>query len=250
MQQYNTTTSEGAVNFKYIDTNDPNLTELRQLAVIVIDTNADELEKVKTILGYAHSLFKHNGDNQPSALDPVTIIKEALSGKEFRCVEYSLLATALLWAHAIPARVIGLKTEDVETREYGAGHVVVEFWSNELQKWVMCDVQAGIIPKSEDRLLSAFELGEEVKQGMCGVYVPVKQSRFSKSAQAYTQWIKEYLYFYDTPIITTISDVDLPKQKIVMLIPLNTKFPVMFQGVFTMNALYTHSVIDFYAKPA
>jgi hypothetical protein len=254
MQQYNSTTSEIHFSFKYPDANDPILSKLKELAAITFDSNASELEKIKVIIGYAHSLFTHNGDNSPSSSDPLTILKEAKSGKEFRCVEYSLLASALLWSYGIPSRVIGLKTSDVETRKYGAGHVVIEFWSKDHKKWIMCDVQAGIIPTFNNELLSAFELGEKVNQGLLVDYIPVNGSRFPSNKSfadmpAYIDWVREYLYFYDTPTAITFLDIDRKKQLIAMLVPLGVEPPKMFQGMFTMNAVYTHSVLDFYVKP-
>lgn len=254
MPTYNTDTSEVNFGFKYPDISDPILSKLKNTAKIDLNSKDSELEKVKTITGYAHSLFTHSGDNTPSSYDPLTIIKEAQAGKSFRCAEYSLLATALLWAYAIPARPVGLKTSDVETRRYGAGHVVIEFWSSELRKWIMCDVQAGIFTQAGNVLLSAFELGQTISQKVTPEYMPVQHSRFSADDMfaditAYIAWIKEYLYFFDTPIQMTFADVDRQKQQIAMLVPLGVEPPKMFQGLFEMNAIYTHSVLDFYRKP-
>src|SRR3712207_6273925 len=112
MQKYNTDTSEVDFHFKYPIANDPHLVALKNLADIKLDTNNGELKNAKVIIGYAHNLFTHDGDNVPSAANPLTILKEAQAGKSFRCVEYSILATGLLWAYGIPARTIGLKTRD------------------------------------------------------------------------------------------------------------------------------------------
>ena|ERR1035437_185545 len=66
---------------KYPDINDPVLSELKRLAAITIDSNASELEIIKVIVGYAHSLFTHNGDNIPSSSDRLTILKVDLVAK-------------------------------------------------------------------------------------------------------------------------------------------------------------------------
>jgi hypothetical protein len=161
---------------------------------------------------------------------------------------------ALLWAHAIPARTVGLKTGDVETREYGAGHVVIEFWDGELNKWIMSDVQAGIIPTSDNKPLSVAELGQNIRQAAPLSYLPVQGSRFGTDGSfgdmsAYEKWVQEYLYFFDTPVRTTFDDVDRRKEQIAMLVPLGVKSPRMFQNMFEMNAVYTNSLADFYAEP-
>ncbi len=249
MPQYDTE-SKDELNFRYPDTNNPILSKLRETAELKLDTNLSGLEKVRTILGYAHNLFTHNGDNQPPATDPLTILLEAQAGRQFRCVEYSILGAALLWAYGIPARTLGLKTRDVETREYGAGHVVVEHWSREYHKWIMCDVQVGVIPTSEETLLSAFELGEKIEQNLPVEYIPVEGSRFHGDIQAYVQWVEEYLYFFDTMTTLTFDPIDQQKEEITMLVPLGVVPPKMFQGMFEMNAVYTNSIESFYAAPA
>jgi len=253
MPTYNKTTSEINFNFKYPDTNNSSLfSELRNIANITFSPGSEELARTKAIVGYAHALFTHNGDNKPSSIDPITIIKEAQTGMSFRCVEYCLLANALLWSYGIRSRVVGLKTSDVETRQYGAGHVVIEFWNSEQLKWVMCDVQAGIIPKLEDVLLSSLELAENITNTLLN-YIPVINSRFSqdgtfKDLASYKNWISKYLYFFDTATNTTFANIDRRKEEIAMLVPLEVSPPKLFQGMFTMNAIYTHSTLDFYPK--
>ncbi len=251
MVAYNIETAEKDIQFQYPNTNDTMLAKLKRSSGTQIDVSKSEVENVKDLTGYSHSLFTHNGDNVPSAADPLTILKEAKAGKSFRCVEYSTLAVGLLWANGIPARTIGLKTSDVETREYGAGHVVIEFWSGESQKWIMCDVQAGVIPEYEDRLLSAYELRQHLYNNKSVVYIPITGSRFSPTSkysdkENYSEWISEYLYFIDTPVHLTLGNEDKPKQQIAMLVPIDIEPPRMFQGMFVMNVLYTHSVLDFY----
>jgi hypothetical protein len=239
--------------FEYPIARDPKLLELQRLAHIELGLSNDELENVKEIIGYAHRLFTHNGDNIPTSADPLTILKEAKAGKSFRCVEYSTLAAGLLWANDIPARTIGIKTSDVETRQYGAGHVVIEFWSTQFSKWVMSDVQAGIIPISEEVPLSAYELAQKVNENDEIIYSPVIGARFSGNGSyddqpSYTEWIKEYLCFIDTPIQLTLGNEDRRQQQIIMLVPDDKTPPKKFQGMFVMNALYTRNVSNFYAK--
>jgi hypothetical protein len=245
-------TEKAAISFIFPDAADPVLAALRDRADLRFDGSASDMEKALTVIGYAHGLFTHDGDSEPTANDPLTIIDEALAGGSFRCVEYSLLATALLWAYGIPARKIGLKTSDVETREYGAGHVVIEFWDQEGQKWVMCDVQAGLVLESADVYLSAHELGETIKNSGDITPIPVNRSRFKtthssfQSVKDYTDWVNEYLCFIDAPLVTDFEGGDLREQRIVMLVPEGVTPPKRFQDIFDMNALYTHDPNAFY----
>lgn len=250
-QEYNTATHESPINFSYPSKDDAKFAELKNLTQITYEPGIISMEKAKHIIGYAHGLFTHNGDNEPTASDPLTILKEAQAGQSFRCVEYCILAAALLYAHGITARLIGLKTSDVEFRKYGAGHVVIEYWDTFLQKWLMCDVQAGIFPTSHEAPLSAFEFGEKIKLNQKLEYMVVKRSRFASDGKYanlhdYIDWVREYMYFYDTPIEMTFQNIDRTAQPIAMLVPVGVKPPILFQGLFDMNATYTHSVKDFY----
>lgn len=251
---YDTETHGNALGFTYPSPNDPVLQQLRKSAAITLADESSEIVKASIIIGYVHTLFTHDGNSVPSVNDPLTILTEAKAGKSFRCVEYSVLAHAIMWAYGISARIMNLKTSDVETREYGAGHVVLEFWSEDLQKWIMSDVQAGIFPESDWLLLSAFELGQAVHAGKKIEYSGVMNTRFDTDQPygdepSYTDWIREYLYFYDTPLHQTFEHKDRSKERIVMLVPQDVTPPKRFQNLFDMNVQYTHSVQDFYAKP-
>jgi len=61
------------------------LTELRELSQIDVPDGASKLETALLVGQFAHSAFTHNGDNQPSSSDPITVLKEAQAGASFRC---------------------------------------------------------------------------------------------------------------------------------------------------------------------
>lgn len=241
-------------SFKYPDLADPIFKKLLSETNIIFSDGVNGIERAKAIVGYVHRIFSHDSDNVPSSYDPLTILREAKSGKSFRCVEYSLLSMWLLWAYGIPARRVGLKTADVETREYGAGHVVVELWDYDYKKWVMSDVQAGIIPSFKDVPLSSVELADLLDQKQIISCNKVKGSRFMidgvfMSEKNYLGWLGKYLYFFDVPLEDTLAKAEINKEtQILMLVPLEVKPPVMFQKMFAMNAVYTRSTADFYPQ--
>ena len=101
----------------------------------------NDTEKALKILHWVHGQWQHNGSNKPKNSDAISILEEAKEGKNFRCVEYGIVATACLNAAGLKARVLGLQTKDVETRQYGAGHVLFEVYLNDLQKWALADGQ-------------------------------------------------------------------------------------------------------------
>ena len=212
------------------------LDKLQQKIVFNFTDNETVMDRVKNIMDYVHGLFRHDGDTTPKSLSPFDIIEAAEKGISMRCVEYSFLLTALLQAYAIPARIVGLKKKTVETDKEGAGHVVVEYWDKDYQKWIMCDPQENIIPVVDQIPLSCYELGLQI-------------SKFSD--KRYANWIKDYLYYYDTainPNFFITNDERLVERKM-MLIPHGDPGPKIFQQRFPINAEYVTSVQEFYEKP-
>lgn len=252
MPTYNTENTELNIDFTYSDSNHPVLVELKKLVNIDLSTTNDEIEKIKILCGYAHTLFPHDGMNEPSSFDPITIINEAKQGQSFRCVEYSFIAACLCWAYGIKARTLSLKTSDVETREFGAGHVVLEFWSPENSKWVMVDVEAGCMFTCNNIYLSGLELGNAIENNFDIKLVHVNGSVVptEENIKQYIEWMRQYMYFYDTmlcQIYTTNQENNPLKDKRIMLVPNGVKNPTVFQKVLPIpNTLYTHCVKDFY----
>jgi hypothetical protein len=137
----------------------------------------------------------------------------------------------------------------METDTEGAGHVVVEYWDKDYDKWVMCDPQEGVIPFSKEVLLSAYELGQEILKDASVSYEKVVNARFvDEDAKHYQSWIKDYLYYFDIAIEPNYSITNegrLVERKL-MLVPKGEVGQKIFQGKFPINAEYTISVDDFY----
>ena len=144
------------------------------------------------------------------------------------------------------------RKKTVETDIEAAGHVIVEYWDKDYDKWVMCDAQVGIVPFSEDVPLSAYELGQKILKSSAVSYEKVSKSRFSdEDSIHYQNWIKDYLYYFDTainPSYLITNEQRLAERKI-MLIPDLASRPKIFQGKFPINAEYTTSINEFYKKP-
>ena len=118
-----------------------------------------DFEKSRYLCAWAHSQWRHSGFNTPLKGDPVSILSEAKGGKRFRCVEYSILLQAVMCTVKVRARVLYLRTKDVENRKVGAGHVVVEAFAEAHKKWIMFDPQNNAYPEGEGTPLNALELG-------------------------------------------------------------------------------------------
>lgn len=245
-------------SFYYSDTlGNAYLRELRQnYGLDTLTSNLpNELEKIKTILQWSSSQWEHNGSNTPSKSDALTILKEVEAGKQFRCVEYGILAAASLNSIGIRARVLGLKTRDVEKIKFGAGHVVAEVYSPENSKWIFMDPQMNMIPTLNGIPLNAVEFQKSIineRQNI--VLINAKGNVEQKQAEGYIDWIGKYLYFFDVAfdqrIDFSIDKKEFEGKKRVMLVPMGVENPTIFQRNYKIDyCIYTNSIHEFYANP-
>ena len=228
------------------------LRQLRQQYALeeVVAEAKNDTEKALRIVNWVHRQWKHNGNNQPARNDALTILSEAREGKQFRCVEYGIVTAAALNSIGLKSRVLALKTQDVETSQGGAGHVVMETWLPDLNKWVMLDGQWDAMPVLQGRPLNAVEL----QQAIASRYDELEiRSLSGTGKRGYASWIMPYLYYFDFPFDNR-EGAGLKKELVdgkssLMLVPKGAKNPAVFQVKWPINSMYTHSLADFYAKP-
>ncbi|QHL86854.1 hypothetical protein GU926_05135 [Nibribacter ruber] len=232
--------------YQYSTPDNAYLTKLRtsyNLDKVVAGKKTD-FDKVKAICGWARKRWEHNGDNTPLKNDPISILEEAATGKQFRCVEYGILVSGALNAIGIPARTLALKMEHTDTIAYGAGHVAAEAYLRDLKKWVMVDGQFDVIPMLQNTPLNAVELQQALSAGA----PDLKVVSFSGTKAAdYFSWIAPYLFYFDTKLDNRY-DVERVLGSI-MLVPKGYKNLTIFQKVNPIkNMVYTHSLADFYPE--
>lgn len=260
--------------FKFLNsTNSPYLIELRQKFDLDRLTNTchNDVEKVLKVMDWVHHLWKHNGKNTPVKNDPISILEEVFTyGRQFRCVEYATVTNGCLNALGITARSLALKTADVETREHSAGHLVVEVYLPELNKWVMIDPQFNLMPVWNDLPLNAVEFQQVLAEKrsnlqfwsmdeLCPDFKPGNSfgvvSTFSAGEiggyiSDYLNFIEQYLFYFDTPFIHCRWGTDLPYEGQLMLVPIGAKNPTIFQIKYPLEDItYTHNYNEFYQKP-
>ena len=235
------------VAFRRSDADDPYLGKLRtqfELEDVVAGDESD-YARVRSICEWVRGRWEHNGDNEPKKSDPISILEEAAGGKRFRCVEYAIVVAGALEAIGIPARVLALKTEDVETRPSGAGHVVAEAWLAEKKKWILIDGQFDVIPTLDGEPLNAVELQRALAAKKKGLGV---DSLSGTKAENWFRWVAPYLYYFDTAFDRRHGVTRSPGA--LMLVPIGAKNPTVFQVKYPIsNMTYTGSVPTFYAKP-
>ncbi len=231
---------------------DPYLTRLRSeygLDGVVAGTSDDE-GRLRMIRAWVHGRWQHDGWNEPERSDAISLLREAERGARFRCVEYSIVLAAALSALGIPARVLGLRTQDAETRESGAGHAVVEAWLPDRHTWVMADGQWDITPVAGGAPLNAVELRQALARDAAAVDIDTSASDAGRND--YLEWIAPYLCYFDVPLDNRCDALQPDPQgtERLMLVPVGAKEPRVFQRRWPLRGVtFTRSLQTFYAAP-
>lgn len=211
----------------------------------------NDTEKAARIMNWVHKQWHHDGGNEPSKADALTILEEAQQGQRFRCVEYSLVAASCLNAVGLPARMMGLKMKEVETIESGAGHVALEVYLPDLQKWAMLDAQFDAMPVLNGTPLNAVEFQKAIANNYDKLEI---RSMSGANKDYYTSWVYPYLYYFDVRFDNR-EDYDLKREAVagkewLMLVPRGAKIPEVFQRRFKLDMYkHTNSLADFYQAP-
>jgi hypothetical protein len=196
---------------------------------LVADCSSN-LEKILKVTAWVHHLWRHNGDNVPYQSDPLSILKEVFEDKkQFRCVEYAIVLNGCLNALGIPSRVLSLKTADVETREYGAGHVVTEAYISDFNKWMMIDCQANIVPVADGIPLNAVELQQALAKQDAVSFISCDNMLTKDDTREYISFIGQYLYYFQTKCVHSYSFSR--NEPSVMLVPIGATNPTIFQRI-------------------
>jgi len=255
--RFDTLSRDPAVTFRYADTlGNAFLRQLRYengLPALLNGLPTDR-EKALALLNWTHHRWEHNGDNEPSRPDALTILSEARAGRRFRCVEYATVPASALQAVGYPARSVALKTKDVETARSGAGHVLAEVWLPQYGKWVLLDGQYNLMPEAGGVPLNAVELGEALRQRRAFRLVDAAGEVQGARRTVYLFFIARYLYYLDVAFDNrqpaTAQPLRVGGKTRLMLLPTGAAKPAVFQGRFPLDALYfTNSKLDFYAAP-
>jgi len=245
------------IKFNTVHTHTQYWDQLRQdykLDELVVDCKSD-LDRAMTVMHWVSTLWKHNGDNVPTQSDPLYLLDQVINHHQnFRCVEYAKVTRGCLIALGLPCRILGLKTEDCQTRDYGAGHVVCELYLKDLNKWIMLDPQFDVVPFLDDVPLNAVEFMHalDIKSSQIQLLSLDKERlaglgySWNDISVQYYNFIGQYLFYFDTPV----NLYDLYEQTTglgVMLVPVSAPNPVVFQNTRSLDYLmYTHCVSCFY----
>lgn len=250
---FDTTSKDKNLKFWYEQNNNNeylNLLRSKYPIDSLVKNTKTDTEKALKILHWVHNQWRHDGNNVPKKSDAISILEEVKEGKNFRCVEYSIVAAACLNAVGLKARILGLKTKNVETTKYGAGHVAVEVYLNDIKKWAFLDGQWDAMPMLNNIPLNAVEFQRAITENYNALEI-ITASDLSK--RNYVDWIYPYLYYFD--VLFDNREGTNFKNKVkgkthLMLVPIGAKNPTIFQIIYKIDyCLYTNSLNDFYASP-
>ena len=253
--RFETTSKNNKLKFWYEQNNNNDYLNLLRskypIDSLIKDTKTDT-KKALNVLHWVHNQWQHNGNNEPQKNDAISILKEAKEGKNFRCVEYGIVTSACLNAIGLKTRTLYLKTKDVETRQYGAGHVLSEVYLNDLKKWVLIDGQWDAMPVLNSIPLNAVEFQKAIAENYKELEIKTSSDL---SKRTYVDWIYPYLYYFEISFDNR-QGIDINTKKIdgksqLMLVPLGANKPTVFQIKYKIDdCLYTNSLNDFYAPPS
>ena len=240
--------SESNFEFVFSAPDEPYLLKLRsrfRLDVVVADATTD-LGRLKAINAWVHQQFRHDGQNEPTGTDPLSILEEAATGEDFRCVEYASVVSGCLNAIGIPSRIVELKTRGCERSTGGAGHVLAEAYLRDLEKWALVDPQWDVIVMEDEVPLNLVEL----QRALSAAGADVRVVSDNPDADMWLDWIAQFLFYLDVRFDQRVTAEGLKWERPrLMLVPIGAKKPTLFQKHPLPNVSYTHSSADFYEPP-
>lgn len=213
--------------------------DLRREAQKWAESGADEWHRQLALMAWVHNRWAHAGISEPSRADAVTILSEVEAGKRFRCVEYSLVLSAVLQAFGHPARVVSLR-RDGSSYGIGKGHVVAEVWSNQHKKWIVMDGQNNGTWRLMDTPLSAAEVREarvEDKAALRFVRGPSSWLPQASDAQMLEEWVVYFDHLTYTLDNTQPAGADRAR---LWLLQQAERPELLFQGTPTTGQHWTH----------
>ncbi|MGG7177011.1 hypothetical protein ACQPU1_05455 [Clostridium paraputrificum] len=162
----------------------------------ILSKENKEIEKVLQSVDILHSIVSYDDVADSLSSDGYGILKEKgestkVSGRDMAIIERDILLSA-----GITSRVGEFRKEEPQFQS-NASYYVVEYWSDNYNKWVMIDFKDRGYLDKDGVPLSAIEIiGEDLKN----------LTYIGKSAQnTYRKEIKKYLYSYTIPIDNSLS---------------------------------------------
>jgi hypothetical protein len=206
-----------------------------------------DLQRVVKLTDWVHGKWQHDGNNSPSSQNADQLLTGASQGTRYSCVGYGITLAGCLNALGLKSRILGLKRKDVETANCCAGHVCMEVYLNDMQKWVLADAQFDVVPTLNNTPLNAYELRNAIANNLDALTL----YGASNNKQSYTSFVAPYLYFFDFKVNSSDNGNYIPAKSLI-LVPNGVTTPTRFQITGYINGLGvlgTNYIGDFYKAP-
>lgn len=219
------------------------LRDTYQLDNLIADATTD-LERVRLICDWVHSLWQHSNTPTKSLTNVIDIIEAGRKGERFSCSEYAGVVTACLNAVGISAREVIMMHPEVDTMLIGSSHVVAEAYLRDAGAWVFVDAQKNVVPTLDDKPLNTVEFQRALQ-----IRDPALDFSIDGEIASYPLELSESMYF----LRARLESVVLANPRFTgaaMLIPEGAHAPTAFQRVAPIQGdLVTTSLKAFYAPP-
>jgi hypothetical protein len=198
-----------------------------------------------TIMDWVHRRWKHSVTQAADALDTVFILREAESGKCFRCTEYAIVLADCLQSVGFPARVVRLERAG---SSFGAikVHYVTEVWSDEHEKWIVLDPQNNSYIQREGIPLNAAEVRDlNIEDQVDGVEIMGLPTPWDNLPRDRVSMLDYYyhLVFYDPNSYFFKAGADT---QVKQLLHPKEEMDVLFQAGGREETQMTHDYQDIY----
>lgn len=205
-----------------------------------------ELEVIKDALRWVTEQWVHDGMNEPSrSFNALDILKNVhQKNVRYRCVEYGLVLTEVLQAFGFHARKLALRSNDVAYGGLGQGHVAMEVWVNDLNKWIFLDPQFGVFLSKEnsETPLNYYEIFQEKKENRWDILKvnfvshanPVMPKDPKEATAGYKDFLKDYFGFISIQNKKRVAQISLLME--------SQQLPLTFQGLTTESGLSTRDM--------
>lgn len=214
-----------------------------KLDELISDATTD-LERVRLICDWVHSLWQHSNTPTKSLTNVIDIIEAGRKGERFSCSEYAGVVAACLNAVGISAREVIMMHPEVDTMLIGSSHVVAEAYLRDAGAWVFVDAQKNVVPTLDDKPLNTVEFQRALQRRE-----PVLDFSIDGEIDAYPLELSESMYF----LRARLESLVLANPRFTgaaMLVPDGTQAPTAFQRVAPIQGdLVTTSLKAFYAPP-
>lgn len=229
----------------------PELKRLREFIASKVDlVQMRDPDLFIAAMDWVHRQWVHDGRRSPSLdMSSVEILQSVGKGMRYNCEGYARVLVDVLASFGHVARIQQLRTVDVAYGAPGRGHVVVEAWSNTLNKWIYLDPQMNVFMRQDSTYLNALEglnaLKMSAERGASVLRVPTAGVRNAQTD------MERYLHDYETFVrafngsLTIVVNKDGKSRLLALLMDSRDQY-LTFQGLPADGTTFTDDARDIY----